>query len=123
MTASSIPHPPAPGHEALQNDINEDGFARHGPSSEYLPERDGETSYDKYLDQGAEGETEKKEIRNHSGTKSDLSSLTTVTYVNRKPLHVSFTARLYCHSTPYRHTRKIIPTFFASSSFLIHFPS
>ncbi|KAI4194277.1 MAG: hypothetical protein LQ350_007859 [Teloschistes chrysophthalmus] len=87
MTASSIPHPPAPGHEALQNDINEDGFARHGPSSEYLPERDGETSYDKYLDQGAEGETEKKEIRNHSGTKSDLSSLTTVTYVNRKPLH------------------------------------
>ncbi|KAL8639668.1 MAG: hypothetical protein Q9228_003325 [Teloschistes exilis] len=87
MTASSIPHTPAPDHETLQTDINEDGFAQHILSTEYLPERDGETSHDKYSGQGPEEETEKKAIRNHSGTTSDPSSLTTSSYSIKKPLH------------------------------------
>lgn len=82
MTASSIPHPPAPGHQTLQDDSDEDDPARHGQSSAYIPERDGEAAQDKYSHQGAEEETEKKE---------EISSLTT--------LHVSWTARLYCSYT------------------------
>ncbi|KAI4249362.1 MAG: hypothetical protein LQ352_005683 [Teloschistes flavicans] len=69
MTASSIPHPPAPGHQTLQDDSDEDDPARHGQSSAYIPERDGEAAQDKYSHQGAEEETEKKE---------EISSLTTL---------------------------------------------
>ncbi|KAL8689592.1 MAG: hypothetical protein Q9218_004767 [Villophora microphyllina] len=96
MTSSYNPQPPAPGHPTLQIDNHEDDFARHGHTSACDP-RDGETGQHIYAHGGWDEEREKEVIRDKSGISSIKpdSSLSTVSCISRKALHVSLIARLF----------------------------